>query len=419
MGNLTTLKCRECGRTSEPGAASVCEYCFGPLDVDYNYGRISKLVTKKRIRKGPASIWRYIEFLPLDGTRLIDLSPGFTPLQPAERLAAELGIRNLFIKNETVNPTFSCKDRMVAVAVSRAVELGYDTVACASTGNLANSLAAHAARAGLKSFIFIPHDAEPVKLTCTSVYDPVLIAVRGSTARINALCNEVMNRWPWAFVNINLRPYYSEGAKTIAYEIAEQLDWQAPDHVVVPVASGSMLTKIHKGFTELVLAELLRTQHVAMHGVQAEGCSPVATAFQKKSELIQPVNPATIAKSLAIGNPADGLYALKIIRETGGSAVAVSDNEIIQGMKLLARMEGIFAEPAGGAAIAALDKLARARAFKPTDKVVAVVSGLGMKTPETIQDRLKSPRAIEPTIERLEEFFDEMNRQKHVPGAPE
>jgi threonine synthase len=419
LGNHTTLKCKECGRTFEPGAISACEFCFGPLDVDYNYGRIAKLVTKKRIRKGPASIWRYSEFLPLDGTHIVDLAPGFTPLQPAERLGVELGLRNLFIKNETVNPTFSCKDRMVAVATSRALELGYEVVACASTGNLAHSLAAHAARAGLKSFIFVPHDAEQVKLTATAVYDPVLVAVRGTTARINALCNEIMNRVPWAFVNINLRPYYSEGAKTIAYEIAEQLDWQAPDHVIVPVASGLMLTKIHKGFNELVLTELLRDQRVAMHGVQAQGCAPVVNAFNKGSELIQPVTPATIAKSLSIGNPADGLYALKIIRETGGTAVAISDNDIIQGIKLLARTEGIFAEPAGGAAVAALEQLARSRVIKPADRAVVVISGLGMKTPEVIQDRLRSPRPIEPSLEHLEEFLNEMNRREHVPGAPE
>jgi len=419
LGNFTNLKCKECGRTFDLGAASVCEYCFGSLDVDYNYERITKLVSKKRIRKLNPDIWRYRDFLPLDGAGFVDLSPGFTPLQRAHRLAAELGIKNLYIKNETVNPTFSCKDRMVAVAVSRAVELGFDTVACASTGNLAHSLAAHGARAGLKSYIFIPHDAEPVKLTATRVYDPVLIAVKGTTARINSLCNEVMSRVHWGFVNINLRPYYAEGAKTIAYEIAEQLDWTAPDHVVVPVASGTTLTKIQKGFKELVMTELLRSQHVAIHGAQAEGCAPIVNAFLRGSELIQPVIPATVAKSLSIGDPADGIYAVRAMRETGGQATAVSDKEIIDGVKLLARTEGIFAEPAGGAAIAALGRLAKARAFKASDTVVVVVTGLGMKTPETVQDKLKPPRPITPSIEELEAFFTEMKRAAHSAGTPE
>lgn len=419
MGNFTNLKCKECGRTFEPGAVSVCEYCFGALDVDYNYERITKLVTKKRIRRNNPDIWRYSDFLPLDGPNFVDLSPGFTPLLKADRLGAELGIKNLYIKNETVNPTFSCKDRMVAVAVSRAVELGFDTVACASTGHLAQSLAAHAARAGLKSYIFIPHDAEPVKLTSTRIYDPTLIAVKGTTARINSLCNEVMSRVRWAFVNINLRPYYAEGAKTIAYEIAEQLDWNAPDHVVVPVASGTTLTKIHKGFGELAATELLRTAHVALHGVQPEGCAPIVNSFLRGSELIQPVIPATIAKSLSIGDPADGIYAMRVIRETGGQATAVSDKEIIDGVKLLAKTEGVYAEPAGGAAVAALGRLSKARAFRASDTVVAVITGLGMKTPEAVQDKLKPPRPITPTIEELEAFFTEMKRNAHAGNVPE
>ncbi len=250
------------------------------------------------------------------------------------------------------------------------------------------------------------------------MYDPVLIAVRGTTARINSLCNEVMSKMSWAFVNINLRPYYSEGAKTIAYEIAEQLEWSAPDHVVVPVASGSMLTKIHKGFKELVETEHIRSQKVSMHGVQPEGCAPVVNSFLRGSELIQPVIPATVAKSLAIGDPADGLYALRIIRETGGRGVAVSDKDIIDGIRLLARTEGIFAEPAGGAAVAAIGKLSRSRAFRASDTVVALITGLGMKTPEPVIEKLRPPRVITPTLEELEAFFAELRRESHVPGAP-
>jgi threonine synthase len=419
LGNFTNLKCRECGRKFDAVAVSVCEYCFGSLDVDYNYQRIAKIVTKKRIRRLNPDIWRYHDFLPVEGPEFVNLSAGFTPLQKADRLGAELGIKNLFIKNETVNPTFSVKDRMVAVAVSRAVELGFDTVACASTGNLAHSLAAHAARAGLKSCIFIPHDAEPVKLTSTQIYDPLLVAVKGSTARINSLCNEAMSRMRWGFVNINLRPYYAEGAKTIAYEIVEQLDWSAPDHVIVPVASGTTLTKIHKGFNELVETELLRAQRVALHGVQAEGCAPVVNAYLRGSELIQPVIPATMAKSLSIGDPADGIYAVRIIRETGGRAAAVSDAEIIEGIRLLARTEGIYAEPAGGAAVAALVRFAREKIFRPSDTVVAVVTGLGMKSPEVLQSKLRPPKPISPTIEDLEAFLAEMKRAAFVPGAPQ
>ncbi len=418
LGNFTSLKCRECGRKFDAVAASVCEYCFGALDVDYNYQRIAKIVTKKRIRRLEPDIWRYHDFLPVEGTEFVNLSAGYTPLQRANRLGAELGIKNLFIKNETMNPTFSVKDRMVAVAVSRAVELGFDTVACASTGSLAHSLAAHAARAGLKSCIFIPHDAEPMKLTSTQIYDPLLIAVKGSTSRINSLCNEAMSRMNWGFVNINLRPYYAEGAKTISYEIAEQLDWNAPNHVIVPVASGTTLMKMHKAFKELVETELLRSQHVVMHGVQAEGCAPVVNAFSRGSELIQPVIPATMAKSLSIGDPADGIYAVRAIRESGGRAEAVSDAEMVEGIRLLARTEGIYAEPAGGAAVATLVRFAKEKIFKPSDTVVAVVTGLGMKTPEALQNKLRPPKTISPSIEELEAFFSEMKRSAFVPGAP-
>jgi len=418
LGNITNLKCKECGRTFDPGAVSVCEYCFGPLEVDYNYERIAKLVTKKKIRKGPASIWRYAEFLPLDSNGYVDLSPGFTPLLKAERLGAELGIKNLYIKNDAVNPTFSVKDRMVAVAASRALELGFNVFACASTGNLANSVAAHAACAGIKSYILIPHDAEQITMTATNICAPVMIAVRGTTAKINSLCNEIIAREPWAFLNINLRAFYTEGAKTIAYEIAEQLDWQAPNHVVMPVASGSMLTKTHKGFGELVLTKLLRSGRVKMHGVQAEGCAPVVNAFKKGSDLVQPVSPSTIAKSLSIGNPADGIYALRTIRESGGTASAVSDNEMVEGMKILARTEGVFAEPAGGAVIMALKKMARDRVFKTSDTVVGVVTGSGMKTPEVMQNKMSSPRVIEPRLNELESFFVRLRREEYVPGAP-
>jgi threonine synthase len=417
LSNLAGLKCKECGRAFDPGAVSVCDYCFGPLEADYNYQRASKLATRKKIKKGTPDIWRYMELLPLEGTRPVDLSPGFTPLLKADNLGARLGVKNLYLKDETVNPTHSVKDRMVAVAVSRAVELGFSVVACASTGNLAHSLAAHAARAGLKSVIFVPHDAEPAQLAAINIYEPALIAVKGGTQRINALCNEAMARERWAFVNINLRPYYAEGAKTIAFEIAEQLGWTAPDHIVAPISSGSTLTAIRKGLSELVSVEILKSQETKLHGAQAEGCAPVAAAFRKKSELIQPATPATLAKSLSIGNPADGVYALRAVRDSGGAIAAVSDNEIIEGMKSLAREEGIFAEPAGGAVVAALKQLASARSFKAGETVVAVISGGGLKAPEALSGRLKPPRVIEPKLSELESFLAQLRRAENVPGA--
>src|SRR5271170_5277046 len=357
---VTGLRCRECARTFPAEALHVCDYCFGPLEVAYDYERIAASITRATIERGPRTIWRYRDLLPVDDNTPVDLGAGFTPLVRADRLAAELGLGELWIKDDTANPTGSFKDRVVSVALTKARQLGFKVAACASTGNLANSVAAHAARAGMESVVLIPHDLEAAKVTMTAVYGGRVIAVEGSYDAVNRLCAELTSEQPsWAFVNVNVRTYYAEGSKTLAFEVAEQLGWQAPDHVVVPIGSGSQLTKVAKGFQELWKVGLLDEEpSVRISGAQAAGCSPVATAFAEGADAIRPVKPSTIAKSLAIGNPADGWYALDTIRKSGGAFAAITDDEILEGIRLLARTEGIFAETAGGVTIATLAKLA-------------------------------------------------------------
>jgi threonine synthase len=399
---LKSLKCRECGSTCELEARHVCEFCFGPLEVEYDYDVIKQNISREKIAAGPQSIWRYADLLPVVGTDYVNLQAGFTPLLKADRLARTLGLRDLYIKNDTANPTWSFKDRVVSVALSRARELGYDTVACASTGNLANSVAAHAARAGLRCFVFIPADLEAAKVMNSLVYAPNVVAVKGNYDEVNRLCSEIADRTKWAFVNVNVRPYYSEGSKTLAYEVAEQLGWKAPDHVVVPVASGSMLTKIHKGFNELIKLGLIDDKSTRVSAAQAEGCSPVAKAFEGGHDFVAPVKPKTIAKSLAIGNPADGTYALDILRNTGGSAAAVSDDEIVEGIKLLAETEGIFTETAGGVTIASLKKLVETGKIESSETTIAYITGIGLKTQEAIAGKVGKPIAIEPNLASFE-----------------
>jgi threonine synthase len=387
---VTGLRCRECQRTFPAEALHVCDYCFGPLEVAYDYERIAATVDHERIAAGPRSIWRYRDLLPvdLDEEVPVDLGAGFTPLVRADRLAAELGLGELWIKDDTANPTGSFKDRVVSVALTKARQLGFKVAACASTGNLANSVAAHAARAGMESVVLIPHDLEAAKVTMTAVYGGTVIAVEGTYDDVNRLCAELTSERPaWAFVNVNVRTYYAEGSKTLAFEIAEQLGWQAPDHVVVPIGSGSQLTKVAKGFAELGTVGLLSERPaVRISGAQAEGCSPVATAFLQGTDAIRPVKPKTIAKSLAIGNPADGWYALETMRESEGACAAVTDEEVIEAIGLLARTEGIFAETAGGVTIATLCKLAASGAVRRDERVVALVTGHGLKTVEALAD---------------------------------
>ncbi len=411
MHHLTGLRCRECGRRFPAEALHVCDFCFGPLEVAYDYERLASEVTRERIAAGPLSMWRYRDLLPVGDGTPVDLGAGWTPLVRADRLAAELGLGELWLKDDTANPTGSFKDRVVSVALTKARELGFKVVACASTGNLANSVAAHAARAGLASIVFIPEDLEQAKVVATAVYGGHVVAVRGSYDDVNRLCAELTSEHPtWGFANVNLRTYYAEGSKTLAFEMVEQLGWQAPDHVIVPVGSGSQLTKVAKGFEELGALGLLdEVPEVRVSGAQPEGCSPVATAFVQGTDAIRPVRPSTIAKSLAIGNPADGWYALETVRRTGGALAAVGDTEIIDAIRLLARTEGIFAETAGGVTIATLATLAARGVVRPDERVVAIVSGHGLKTVEALAGVVQPTATIDPSLESFEALQQDLD----------
>jgi threonine synthase len=402
-----SLKCKECGEEYELKAKHVCDLCFGPLEVKYDYNAIRRTVSRQTIEAGPNSIWRYRAFLPVVTDNVIDVGTGMTPLVKSHRLARRLGLKNLYIKNDAVNmPTLSFKDRVVSVALSRARELGFTTVSCASTGNLANSTAAIAAHAGLDCCVFIPSDLEAGKVLGTLIYNPTVMAVHGNYDQVNRLCCEVANTYGWGFVNINLRPYYSEGSKTLGYEVAEQLGWQLPDHIVAPLASGSLFTKIYKGFQEFTEVGLVEGKKVRFSGAQAEGCSPIAQAFREERDFVTPVKPNTIAKSIAIGNPADGIYALEIARKTGGNIESVNDAEIIEGMKLLAETEGIFTETAGGTTIAVLKKLVEAGKIDPEETTVAYITGNGLKTQEAIQGYIGEPITMEPKLEAFERALE-------------
>ena len=416
MDYVTGLRCRECARPYPAEALHVCDYCFGPLEVVYDYDALRATVTREQIAAGPQTIWRYAPLLPVVDNAPVDLGAGCTPLVRADRLAAELGLGELWIKDDTANPTGSFKDRVVSVALTKARQLGFKVAACASTGNLANSVAAHAARAGMLSVVFIPHDLEVAKVTATAVYGGHVVAVEGTYDDVNRLCAELASEHPaWAFVNVNIRTYYAEGSKTLAFEVAEQLGWQAPDHVVVPVASGSQLVKVAKGFQELYDVGLLDEEpHVRVSGAQAAGCSPVATAFAEQTDAIRPVKPSTIAKSLAIGNPADGWYALQTVRRSGGALASVTDDEIIDGIRLLARTEGIFAETAGGVTIATLAKLAADGVVRSDERVVAYVTGHGLKTVEALTATVGPSVTIAPTMEAFAsavEFDADLDRR--------
>jgi threonine synthase len=403
MTFATALRCRECAREYEIAPRHVCDFCFGPVEVAYDYEAIRRATSRASIEAGPASLWRYADLLPADAAQRVDLHAGFTPLLRARNLGERLGLNNLYIKNDTMNPTWSFKDRVVAVAATKAREFGFDTLACASTGNLANSVAAHAARAGMQCYAFIPGDLESGKVLGSAVYAPTLVAVDGNYDQVNRLCAELGDKYGWAFVNINVRPYYSEGSKTLAFEVAEQLGWCAPDHCVAPIASGSLFSKIYKGFNELAKVGLIEEPRVRMSGAQAEGCNPVAAAWSAGSLNFRPVKPHTIAKSLAIGNPADGYYALVILRDTGGSCPAVADDEVVEGMKLLAETEGVFAETAGGVVVASLKRLAESGAIDPDEVTVAFITGGGLKTQEAIADHVIEPLHIAPTVDSFEE----------------
>ena len=406
MSCVIGLKCRECGRLYPKEVINVCEYCFGSIEVDYDYDAVRRSLTRASFAERPESLWRYRELLPIEGEPTIGLSSGWTPLLRAKRLAEVLGVDELYIKDDSVShATLSFKDRVVSVALTRAKELGFDTVACASTGNLANAVSAHAARAGLKCYVFIPSDLEIGKVVASLIYHPTVVAVEGTYDDVNRLCAELSAKHPWAFVNVNLRPYYAEGSKTYGFEVAEQLGWRAPDHIVIPAASGSLITKIAKAFKELQLLGLIPDASTRLYAAQAEGCSPIVQAIREGSDIVKPVKPKTIAKSLAIGNPADGYYATRAILESGGTGEAVSDDEIIEGMKLLAETEGVFTETAGGVTVAVAKKLIERGVIPHDESVVICITGNGLKTQEPLldrPDRLGQVMRIKPTLSAFE-----------------
>jgi threonine synthase len=398
-----SLKCKECSTEYPLDARYVCERCFGPLEVAYaSRADADPEALRRRIQAGPHSLWRYGDFLPVSTPPKCTLPAGWTPLLKVDRLAERLGLEQLWIKNDAANPTHSFKDRVVSIALARARELGYTTIACASTGNLANAVAAHAAAAGLESYVFIPADLEEQKVLATGIYGTNMIAVRGNYDDVNRLCTELSGERDWAFVNINMRPYYAEGSKTLAFETAEQLGWEIPDRVVAPIASGSLFTKIARGFQEWIDVGLIEGELPTFNGAQAAGCSPVATAFGEGRDFCKPVKPDTIAKSLAIGNPADGPYALDLARRSEGSIDSVTDDEIRAGIKLLAETTGIFTETAGGVTVAVLRKLAERGDIDPAERVVAYITGEGLKTLDCARGTFEVCE-IEPTLEAFEQ----------------
>ena len=403
---VQSLKCKECGETYGLDARFVCEQCFGPLEVTYDFSDLDPAEARRKIQAGSRGIWRYSDFLPFDGRPGDPLEPGLTPLIRADRLSERLGLGELWIKNDAANPTHSFKDRVVAVAVAKAKELGFETVACASTGNLANAVAAHAAAAGLDSYVFVPADLEEQKLLATGIYGTNLVGVRGTYDDVNRLCTELSQTHPWAFVNVNLRPYYSEGSKTLAFETIEQLGWDLPDRVVAPIASGSLFTKLAKGMGDWLELGLVEGKLPTFCGAQAEGCSPVATAFAEGWDVCKPQRPDTIAKSLAIGDPADGPYALDLARSTGGVIESVTDDEIREGIRLLAETTGVFTETAGGVTIGVLAKLAETGAIPSDERVVAYITGEGLKTLDAARESFDM-REIEPTLDAFEREFAE------------
>jgi threonine synthase len=403
--SIESLKCKECSRSYELDASYVCEHCFGPLEVAYDYASLDAAEVKRQIQAGSQGIWRYADFLPFQGRPGDPLEPGLTPLLRADRLAERLGVdAEIWVKNDAANPTHSFKDRVVAVAVAKAQELGFETVACASTGNLANAVAAHAAAAGLDSYVFVPANLEEQKLLATGIYGTKLVGVRGNYDDVNRLCTQLAETRPWAFVNVNLRPYYAEGSKTLAYETVEQLGWELPDRVVSPIASGSLFTKLGRGFQEWLDLGLVEGTQPIFNGAQAEGCSPVATAFAEGWDVCKPQRPETIAKSLAIGDPADGPYAVEHARRTGGGIDSVTDAEIREGIRLLAETTGIFTETAGGVTVGVLRKLAERGELGAGERVVVYITGEGLKTLDAARDTFHM-HEIDPDLDSFEAEF--------------
>jgi threonine synthase len=418
MSYITNLKCKECGQEYPVAPLHVCETCFGPLEVTYDYGKIREAVSQAEIESRPRNLWRYRELLPVDKEPEAGPHSGFTPLVRCRRLGAELGLKHLYVKDDTVNhPTLSYKDRVVSVAITKAREFGFTTVSCASTGNLATAVAAHAARAGLKCFIFMPEGVEAGKIVGSTIYGAQVVTIRGNYDDVNRLCSEIADKYGWAFVNINLRPYYTEGAKTFGFEVAEQLGWKLPDHIVVPTAGGTILPKIAKGFKELKDVGLVKGGEFRIHSAQAAGSAPVIHALHKGVDLITPVKPDTIAKSIAIGNPADGYYVLRAVRESGGWGESATDPEIVDAIKLLARTEGIFAEPAGGTTLAVAIKLLNQGRIKPDESVVVSITGNGYKTLEAVASAIERPFVIDARLGEFDALLERIGDGKRVAPA--
>lgn len=401
MSYAVELRCRKCGRQVSLVPTNLCNFCLSPLEVVYDYKSLAQGISREKIASGPPTMWRYRDLLPIEGEP-VDLGTGFTPLIRAERLGQELGLDNLYIKNDCLNPTYSFKDRVVSVAITKAKEFGFDTVACASTGNLAASVAAHAAKANMKSYVLVPASVEPGKLVGISIYNPVLVTVDGSYDDVNRLCSKLVEKYKWGFINVNLRPFYAEGSKTLGFEVAEQLGWRAPDCIVAPAASGLMFTRIWKALDELSMLGLIEPVNTHMFVVQAAGSSPIVNAYLAGSLHVHPVKPKTVATSIAIGNPADGYYALRIARQSGGGACAATDDELIAGVKLLAQTEGIFAEAVGGVVVVCLKKLVASGMIKRNELTVAMITGAGPRSQEIVAETVQ-PLCIRPTIESFEE----------------
>lgn len=407
MGFVESLKCKECSDVYPKEPKHVCETCFGPLEAVYNYDEIKKHISREKIASRPQNIWRYKELLPIDSEPTLGTQVGYTPLVRARNLAKELGVSEIYVKNDAVcYPTLSFKDRVVSVALSKAREFGFETTGCASTGNLANAVSSISASGNLKSYILIPYDLEQSKILNTIVYGANLIGVKGTYDDVNRLCSQIADKYNWAFVNVNMRPYYSEGSKSYAFEVMEQLGWEAPKHIVVPMASGSLLTKVWKAIKEFELLGIVEPQGSKIYGAQATGCSPISTAFKNDWEMFKPVKPDTIAKSLAIGTPADGYYAMNIIRESGGAAEDVSDEEIVEAIKLLARTEGIYTETAGGVTLGVTKKLIEQEKIPRDEPIVVSITGNGLKTQDAVEGSLGKPALIGPTLEDFEELYN-------------
>lgn len=411
MSFVKGLICRECHHHYPNSPIHVCEFCFGPLEVDYDYDKIRQSISRDKILSRPPNMWRYAELLPLDGPPTVGEQVGYTPLIRAHNLGRALGVKEIYLKNDAVNyPTLSFKDRVVSVALSKAKEFGFKTVACASTGNLANSVAANAAAAGFESFIFIPHDLEQGKILGTLVFGTHLVGIRGTYDEVNRLCSEIAAKYKWAFVNINIRPYYAEGSKAMGYEIVEQLGWKTPNHVVSPMAGGSLITKLWKSFEEMVKVGLIDKNTAKLYGAQASGCAPITTAVKNEWELFKPVRPDTICKSLAIGNPADGFYAAGVMRKSGGWGDDVTDDEIVAAMKLLAETEGVFAETAGGVTVGVAKKLIEQGKIPRDESIVLCITGNGLKTAEVLVGKVGKAELINSKLTEFDELYKQIGK---------